>query len=140
MAAREKQLLIVDRTEWHFGKLVINLLVLAVQCGEIAVPINLTAMTLKSGEYLIRIGNGNLKRFIQEYKKRWQIEELFAGLTSRGFNFEDHHLTNPTKIAKIMAILTLACLWVVKTGQWLHQVKSIRQKKTLPHQVKGIFR
>jgi hypothetical protein len=129
MAAREKQLLIVDRTEWHFGKLVINLLVLAVQCGEIAVPINLTAMTLKSGEYLIRIGNGNLKRFIQEYKKRWQIEELFACLTSRGFNFEDHHLTNPTKIAKIMAILTLACLWAFQTGQWLHQIKPLRQKK-----------
>jgi hypothetical protein len=72
--------------------------------------VNLTAMTLNSGEYLSLIGNGNPKRFIQESKKRWNIEELFACLKSRGFNFEDTHLTNLHKIAKIMSILTLAFL------------------------------
>ena len=87
------------------------------------------AMTLNSGEYLSLIGNGNPKQFIQEYKKRWKIEELFACLKSRGFNFEDTHLTNPHKIAKMMSILTLAFLWAVKTGQWFHQVKTIPQKK-----------
>ena len=39
MAVRERKILILDRTEWHFGKPVINILVLAVQYGEIAVPI-----------------------------------------------------------------------------------------------------
>lgn len=241
MATRERKILILDRTEWHFGKQVINILVLAVQYGEIAVPIlwrvidrpgnsetqmrieliekyvelfsrqsiayvtadrefigvewlgylqeesidfririkkntvithnnnlikipewlksvgleqplylthgeiyghlvNLMAMTLHSGEYLLIIGNGNPKRFGQEYKNRWQIEELFACLKSRGFNFEDTHLTTPAKIAKIMAILTLAFLWAVKTGQWLHQMKPIPQKKTLQRPVKSIFR
>lgn len=241
MAKRGGKILILDRTEWHFGKQIINILVLAVQYGEIAVPlrwrvmarrgnsetqmrielrekyvelfsrqsmvyvtgdrefigvewlgylqeqnidfririkkntvithnnnvvniteplssfcqeqpvyltrceiyghlVNLTAMTLNSGEYLILIGNGNPKRFIQEYKKRWDIEELFACLKSRGFNFEDTHLTNPQKISKIMAILTLAFLWAVKTGQWRHPVKPITQKKTLQRPVKSIFR
>jgi hypothetical protein len=241
MARQERKILILDRTQWHFGEQVINILVLAVQYGEIAVPllwrvmdrpgnsetqmrieligqyvelfgrqsiayvtgdrefigvewlgylqdenidfrlrikkntlitynntlvnikeqlksmgkeqplylthsevygqrINLTAMTLNSGEYLILIGNGNPKRFIQEYKERWNIEELFACLKSRGFNFEDTHLTDPQKISKMMAILTLAFLWAVKTGQWLHQMKPIPQKKTLQRQVKSIFR
>lgn len=241
MAKREGKILILDRTEWHFGKQIINILGLAVQYGEIAVPllwrvmdrrgnsetqmrieliekyvelfsrqsivyvtgdrefigvewlgylpeqhidfririkkntvithnnniiniqeqlksvgqeqplyltrgevyghpVNVTAMTLNRGEYLILIGNGNPKQFIQEYKKRWDIEELFACLKSRGFNFEDTHLTNPTKIAKIMAILTLAFLWAVKTGPWRHQVKPITQKKTLQRPVKSIFR
>lgn len=75
-------------------------------CEVYGHPVNLTAMTLSRGEYLIRIGNGNPKRFIQEYKKSWDIEELVAGLKSRGFNFEDTHLTDPQKIDKIMAILT----------------------------------
>ena len=39
MATRERKILILDRTQWHFGKQVINILVLAVQYGEIAVPI-----------------------------------------------------------------------------------------------------
>jgi hypothetical protein len=39
MATRERKILILDRTEWHFGKQVINILVLAVQYGEIAVPL-----------------------------------------------------------------------------------------------------
>ena len=207
MATGERKILILDRTEWHFGQQIINILVLAVQYGEIAVPllwrvmdrrgnsetsmrieliakhvelfscqsiaylsadrefigvewldylqeqnidfrlrikkntvithnnnlvniqehlkpmcqeqplcltrgevygqlVNLTAMTLNSGEYLLLIGNGHPKRFIQEYKERWNIEELFACLKSRGFNFEDTHITNPHKISKMMAILT----------------------------------
>jgi hypothetical protein len=39
MAKREGQILILDRTQWHLGKSIINLLVLAMQYGEIAVPL-----------------------------------------------------------------------------------------------------
>ena len=59
---------------------------------------------------------------------------------SRGFNFEDTHLTDPHKIFKILAILTIAFLWAVKTGQWLNKVKPTPQKKTLNRPVKSIFR
>ena len=79
-----------------------------------------TAMKLNSGEYRLLIGNGNPKRFLQVYRNRWKFEELFACFKSRGFNFEDTHLTVPHKMAKIRAILTLAFLWAVQTGQWLH--------------------
>jgi hypothetical protein len=34
-----RKILIFDRTQWHFGKPVINILVLAVQYGEVAVPL-----------------------------------------------------------------------------------------------------
>ncbi len=102
-------------------------------------PVNLMAMTLNSGEYLLIIGNGNPKLFLPEYQNCWQIEELFACLKSRGFNFEDTHLTFPHKIAKIMAVLTLAFLWIDKTGQWLHQMKPIPQKKRYHAKLKVFF-
>jgi hypothetical protein len=241
MTGWERKILILDRTQWYFGKQVINVIVLAVQYGEVAVPllwrvmdrpgnsetqmrielietyvelfsrhsiayvtgdrefigiewlgylheqsidfrlrikkntvithngnlinikdqlkavsqksplyltncevygqpVNLTAMTLNRGEYLLIIGNGNPKQFLKEYRNRWKIEELFACLKSRGFNFEDTHLTDPQKISKIMAILTLAFLWAVQTGQWLHRLKPIPQKKTLQRPIKSIFR
>ena len=34
-----RKILILDRTPWHFGKQVINILVLAVPYGEVAVPL-----------------------------------------------------------------------------------------------------
>ncbi len=107
MAKRDRQILILDRTEWHFGKSVINILREQLQsvgqeqplylthCEVDSHPVNLMAMTLNSGEYLLIIGNGNPQLFLPEYRNRWKIEELFACLTSRGFNFEETHLTFP---------------------------------------------
>ena len=39
MEGWERKILILDRTQWSFGKPVINVLVLAVQYGEVAVPL-----------------------------------------------------------------------------------------------------
>ena len=50
------------------------------------------------------------------------------------------HYTWPDKIAKIRAVLTLAFLWAIKTGQWFHQLKPIPQKKTLQRPIKSLFR
>jgi len=109
-------------------------------CEIYGCHVNLSAMRLEDGKYLLLVGNDNPEKFAQDYKERWNIEELFACLKSRGFNFEDTHLTEPHKISKILAILTIAFLWAVKTGLWLNKVKPIPQKKTLNRPVKSIFR
>ena len=44
---------------------------------------------------------------IEEYKVRWQIETMFGCLKSRGFNFEETHLTMPEKIGKLFMLLGL---------------------------------
>mgnify|MGYP002761544801 CR=1 FL=1 len=42
------------------------------------------------------------------YKKRWEIETMFAALKSRGLGFEETHLTEPDKIERLIGLLSLA--------------------------------
>ena len=48
----------------------------------------------------------------------------------RGFNFEQAHLTNPTKIAKLMALLAAGVVWAHKVGEYKDaNIKAIKRKK-----------
>ena len=51
------------------------------------------------------------------YKKRWSIETLFSYLKTKGFCFEDTHMTDPKKIEAWMLILTLGVVWTLKTNR-----------------------
>jgi hypothetical protein len=64
---------------------------------------------------------------IKIYAVRWEIETLFGCLKSKGFNFEDTHMTNRERIKKLIAILAIAFCWAHLTGEWRHQ-----HEKTIP--------
>jgi len=49
---------------------------------------------------------------LSKYKDRWQTETMFKALKSGGFNFEDTHLTDPQWIAKLIALVCVAFIWV----------------------------
>lgn len=67
---------------------------------------------------------------IEIYSIRWEIETLFGCLKSKGFNFEDTHITNRNRIKKMVAVLALAFCWAHLTGEWRHlKEKTIRLKK-----------
>ena len=60
------------------------------------------------------------------YAKRWEIESLFKALKSSGFNLEDTHLTDIDRISTLVAVVSLAFLWALKVGHWLHKKTPIR--------------
>jgi hypothetical protein len=69
-------------------------------------------------EYLI-VGSGEQsKQSIEEYKVRWQIETMFGCLKSRGFNFEETHLTQPEKIGKLLMLLGLGLSLAMLMGEF----------------------
>lgn len=51
------------------------------------------------------------------YKQRWTIENLFAALKTRGFNFEDSHITNAARLENLLGVLCLAAFWAVQLGE-----------------------
>ncbi|MDQ3634936.1 MAG: IS4 family transposase [Acidobacteriota bacterium] len=93
-------------------------------------------------EYLIVASLEHNKYAIEEYKVRWQIETMFGCLKSRGFNFEETHLTMPKKIGKLLMLLGLGLCLAMLTGELqvevLQRVKM--KKKKNKRYAKSLFR
>jgi hypothetical protein len=90
-------------------------------------------------DYLIVITTEAPDTALEDYAQRWEIETLFGCLKSRGFNFEDTHLTKPERISKLLGLLTLALCWCMLLGEWQHEQKSIAIKKH-GRRAKSLFR
>lgn len=78
-------------------------------------------------EYLIVASGERSQEAIEEYKVRWQIETMFGCLKSRGFNFEETHLTEPKKIGKLLMLLGIGLLLSMLMGEF--QVETLKQVK-----------
>jgi hypothetical protein len=90
--------------------------------------VHVVGMRIKN-EYLILITNEAPDTALDDYAQRWEIETLFGCLKSRGFNFEDTHLTSLERISKLLSVLTMALCWSLRIGEWLHAKKPIAIKK-----------
>ena len=78
-------------------------------------------------EYLLVASREPNKYALKEYKVRWQIETMCGCLKSRGFNFEETHLTHSEKIGKLLMRLGLGLLLAVMMGEF--QVEITKQVK-----------
>ena len=58
---------------------------------------------------------------------------------TRGFCLESTHFTDSERLSKLLALMSLALCWAIKTGEWLHQHRSIKVKKH-GRLAKSIFR
>ncbi|GAK58854.1 transposase [Candidatus Vecturithrix granuli] len=90
-------------------------------------------------DYLLVITNDTPNTALDDYARRRDIETLFGCLKSRGFNFEETHLTKPERISKLLGLLTLALSWCLRIGEWRHGQKSISIKKH-GRRAKSLFR
>lgn len=100
----------------------------------------LSALRLEDGELLIVATAKCCTDAIESYAKRWEIETLFSCLKSRGFNFEDTHVTDRRRIKSLLFVLVIAFCWAHRVGEWHHEnVKPIKLK-THNRPEKSIFR
>jgi transposase len=89
------------------------------------------------------VASGERNKYaIEEYKVRWQIETMFGCLKSRGFNFEETHLTMPEKITKLMMLLGLGlCLAMLMGEIQVEVLKRVKMKmKKNKRYAKSLFR
>src|SRR3954467_6479960 len=70
--------------------------------------LKLAATRLVSGDLLVVATNTDPKIALAHYRRRWEIETLFAATKTRGFNFEDTHMIHPDRIGKLLAVLAVA--------------------------------
>ncbi len=104
-------------------------LILPMQYNLWGVPVFLSGTRSIKGELVIVVMNRCLQEALQVYSYRWQTETLFAALKSRGFNFEETHLTHIDRLEKLIAVLAIAFCWAHKTGEWRHSIQPIPLKK-----------
>ncbi len=84
----------------------------------------------KSGgktEYLIVATLERNKYALEEYKVRWQIETMFGCLKSRGFGFEETHLTMAKKIGRLLMMIGLGLCLAMLMGEL--QVEKLKRRK-----------
>jgi hypothetical protein len=99
----------------------------------------IAAIRLADGELLVVATQSAPKSAIADYAKRWGIETLFGMFKTRGFCLESTHLTDPARLSKLLALLSLALCWAILVGEWLNQLKPIAIKKH-GRKAKSIFR
>jgi hypothetical protein len=68
-------------------------------------------LRLQDGALLIVATGKADENAIESYARRWQIETLFSCLKSRGFNFEDTHVTDRRRIKRLLVVAVIAFCW-----------------------------
>jgi hypothetical protein len=91
-------------------------------------PLRIVIKRLADGELLALASCTAPARTLSQYRKRWQIETLFAALKTRGFNLEATHITMAHKLSTLVALLSLAAAFAYKAGLALLGHKPIRRK------------
>jgi hypothetical protein len=76
----------------------------------------------------------------QAYKERWQVETLFRGLKSSGFNIEDTHLGDLERIEKLLTVVMMPFARAYIVGVFVDRL--IKPVRILKHgrKAKSIFK
>lgn len=108
-------------------------------CRVWGYPVTVEALRLEDGKLLVVIAEDNQAAIVQDYAQRWGIETLFGIFKTRGFCLESTHLTDPQRLRKLFALLTLALCWSMRVGLFLHQLRPLSVKKH-GRRAKSLFR
>jgi hypothetical protein len=91
-------------------------------------------------EFQIIISFNQPQNALEMYRERWQIETAFRALKSSGFNIEDTHLTDLSRIEKLFSIVMVAFAWAYVVGVFAcEKLKPVRILKN-GRRAKSLFK
>ncbi len=97
------------------------------------IPLVAQAVISPEDEMVIVVSNNSAPTepfdLLDIYAKRWRIECLFANLKTKGFNFEDTHITRKDRIGNLTKLIVLAFAVCYLLGLVRASVKPIIIKK-----------
>lgn len=80
--------------------------------------------------FLILVSFNKPDQAMVYYKQRWQIETLFRGLKSSGFNIQKTHVTDLERLEKLFSLTMIAFVWCYKIGDYIDEyIEKIKIKK-----------
>jgi hypothetical protein len=74
------------------------------------------------------------------YRRRWEIESMFAALKSRGFDLEATNLTDPRRVERLIGLLALAFNWTRLVGDRRARREGPPPVKTHGRRERSLFR
>lgn len=81
-------------------------------------------------DYCIVVSFNKPQEALGYYRQRWQIETLFKGIKSSGFNIEDTHVTHQDRLEKLLLLVMIAFVWCYKVGDYIDSnIRKIVVKK-----------
>lgn len=82
-------------------------------------------------DYLILISYNKPDEAMEYYRTRWQVETLFRGIKSSGFNIEDTHVVKLDRLEKLVLLVMIALVWCYLIGDYID--RKIRPIKIKTH-------
>lgn len=90
------------------------------------------------GDLVVVVSNQDVRaqKILDNYRKRWSIEEMFRKMKSSGFNWENTHMTNSSRLMTLFILMSLATLLAYCMGI----NTKIPWKKTINYPLRSLFR
>jgi hypothetical protein len=88
--------------------------------------------SIKDGklDFCIVVSFSKPQEALIKYQERWQIETLFRGLKTSGFNLESTHVIHMDRLEKLILVVMIAFVWCYKIGDFIDaNFKKIKIKK-----------
>lgn len=102
-------------------------------------PIYLSARCSLAGKLFIVATDQFDRRSLKNYQRRWEIENLFSCMKTKGFCLEDTHLSQRKKVEKLLFVVVIAFCWSYAVGIKQNQDKEIAVK-THQRKSRSLFR
>lgn len=82
-------------------------------------------------ELQILVSYCNAEEALEMYRMRWQIETMFKGMKSSGFDIEGSHVRIHERMSSLFSIIMIAYVWCYLVGIYIHE--NVKPIKVLKH-------
>jgi hypothetical protein len=99
-------------------------------CRAFGYRVYISAHLNQRNEYVFIVSDKQYKNQFELYKRRWNIEVLFAKLKTVGFNIESTHITDHNRLFNLLQLISIAYTFCCKVGcAYNLKIKPIKMKK-----------